>query len=291
MVYQYIVIKKKPETTCEKIEDKLGLVRVENKNMQIQIIKIPKKKKEWIKKQIKKQVKKQNMIVLEKGLQEFQNIIPVNNRRKMAIKIFLLEEMIQYIMKKQGKVEKLETQDLYFLCKNYQEKTSQILDYFFNKVRTMNIVTKDLQNFQKYIQKHKEEEVMHVTIANNYRKSLKRAKWIINIDVPIEEVKQYVLNRTGIFIQIPDEKVIGFVGFEGIIVENVEVDVSEEIKNKYQSWGIGEEFSMRDLYESEYEVEKTYIENKEKMKQEGIKVVKLIGINGNITEKEIENSK
>ena len=48
LVYQYIVIKKKPETTCEKIEDKLGLVRVENKNMQIQIIKIPKKKKEWI---------------------------------------------------------------------------------------------------------------------------------------------------------------------------------------------------------------------------------------------------
>ncbi len=291
MIYKYIVIKKKAKNTYEKIEDKLGLVRVENKDMQIQIIKIPKKKKEWIKKQIKRQIKKQNVIVLEKGLQEFQEIIPIDNRRKVPIKIFLIEDIIQYIMKKQGKIEELEMQDLYFLCRNYQENTAQILEYFLNKVRTMNIVTKDIQGFQKYVQRHNEEEAMNITVANNYRKSLKRAKWIINIDFSIEEVNQYILNRNSIFIQIPDEKVIGFAGFDGIIIENIEIEVDEKVKNKYQSWGIGEEFSMRDLYESEYEIEKTYIENKKKMNQEGIKIVKLIGINGNINEKELENIK
>lgn len=288
MALKYIILNKNKGKSIGNI---LGMVKIENKGMNVHIIEIPNKKKKWIIKKIKKQIQDDDVIMLSNDLQEYKKYIPNKNIKKVQIKPYLLEDIIKFIIKNNKSNLKLEMQDLYFLCKECNIKIIEMLEFFLRRVRTINIIAENISAYQKCIEKYPEEEAMNITISNNYRKSLKRAKWVINVDMKLEEIKRYTLRRDGIFIQLQDEKILGLLGFEGIIIDDVEIDIAEEIKERYKKWGIGEMFCVKDLYESDWTCETTYYENVQKMKKEQVILKNLIGINGIIEKEEFKNTK
>ena len=101
-----------------------------------------------------------------------------------------------------------------------------------------------------------------IAISNNKRKSLSKAKYIINMDFDANEILQYSINRTAVIFNTYNTQ-IKMKNFDGIIINNIKL---KEQKN----------FSLQD----------EYIANKIN-KEEILKTIKneeyeLIGNNGNI---------
>ena len=73
-----------------------------------------------------------------------------------------------------------------------------------------------------------------IIILNNKRKSLKRAKFIINIDFNENEINDYCINRNAIVFNESKNAIKNIVGFDGIIINNIEFfDKEYEIKDLY----------------------------------------------------------
>ena len=120
-----------------------------------------------------------------------------------------------------------------------------------------------------------QEKGIAICIANNKRKSLKNAKIIINLDFSKEELNKYTIFRSATIINLTQEKITNLNGFDGIIVQDIELEFEESKwvkKNK-----LLENFRRLEIYE-------TMINEKQKME-----VSKLYGNNGPISEKELRN--
>ena len=181
-----------------------------------------------------------------------------------------IEEILEKILEENA----IEMQDIYVLTNTYSQQSMNLINKLIHKVKTMNIITKEVQKY-KTLEEIMQEKGIAVCVANNKKKSLKKAKIIINLDLPKEEITKYTIFRNSLIINLTQEKLTNLKGFEGIIIQDIELYFEEpELLKKYK---LLEEFRQLELYES--------IENK----NEKIKVYKLYGNNGQINEKELRN--
>ena len=166
-----------------------------------------------------------------------------------------------------------------------------MLEYFLEKVRTINVITKDIKFYQKWEEQVFNKKGILVTITNNLRKSLKRAKIIINVDTDPKELMKYNLRRDAIIINLGNNNQIQLKGFEGIQIGNIEIELSEEIRQYFEENDISRSFSTTSLYESIFKENIKYEENVQKIKEDKIKLLNIIGRKGRITLEELKNSK
>lgn len=207
-------------------------------------------------------------------------IVNIESFKKISLPL-----VITYLLEKmQADSQSLLLQEIYFCVKKASEENKQILYYFLEKVKTENIVTPDLKSFQRLEEKCKQEKGIWITVSNNRRKSLSRAKWIINLDFTKEEIESFQINRQAIIINCKEEKVIYKKGFEGIIIQSFEI---ENIKNKK----LEENFTSLVIKASEFTFSTNYEENVRNMEKEQVIIRNLIGINGIITQNELLNYK
>lgn len=206
---------------------------------------------------------------------------------------YLIEQTLKYIIEQLGEKDfTLERIDVYFLMNHFQKEYSEILTYFLEKVKTMNVVTMQIQNYMQLEEKWEKEKGILITVSNNKRKSLKKAKWIINFDFTAEQLATYNLYRNAVILNMTDENLKGLTAFEGITIQQVEIKVKEELQEGWKEKGLDTQvFDTLDIYETRILKESTYAQNVRKAEENEVKVIHLIGNNGRIAQKELLGKK
>ena len=233
------------------------------------LIIVPKVNDKKIKK-IKLKYKK-DKIIFSKLLKQYQE----KYEKEKIINEFL-EEILDFIIEKtENENIKAEMQNIYFLANEYNKKYIDIIEKILQKTKTINIVTRNLKKYMEYEEKLYDEKGILISVTNNRRKSLKNAKIIINIDFKEEELKQYSINRNCIFINCAGEKYKSIKYFDGTIINDIEVCANEI--ERLKEFELYQDFENTDIYVG-FKNESANVSRKN-----------LIGNNGKISKKELQN--
>ena len=172
----------------------------------------------------------------------------------------------------------LELQDLYILTDYYQEKNINLIRRLATKVKTINVVTKEINKY-KIIEEMLQEQGISIVISNNKRKSLKKAKIIINLDFSKEELDKYIIYRDAVIINLTREKLTNLKGFAGTTIRDIQIKLKDDEKEFIKQNEL-DNFRQIEIYES--------LQNKF-CNSNKIEIANLYGNNGKIDKKEIEN--
>ena len=239
-----------------------------------------KKTSNYIEKKIKNIIKSNPKaeIVLSKELKEYKKILSLERKNKL-IKYFIIE-VLDYILSL--KDENIENQNISVLVNKYNEENCNIIKSILKNVKTLTIVTNNINSYKRLEDKLYKEKSILITVTNNKRKALKNTKYIINFDFGIDQIKEYLINRNAIIINCSYEK-IDLSYFQGIIVNDIELKLKEDKKEKYKDLII--DFAYNDIIESFDNYKQIFNKNKINS-NENIK--NLIGNNGIISNSEFE---
>lgn len=207
------------------------------------IINIPKYKynkffDKYIIKQIKKYFQKNNnikYIAYENNLiyivEKLKFIILSNNIQILSGKYFMksaIYEVTDYIIKRKNKNIKLE--NIYIFVNEFNTLNKEIINQFLLKCKTVNIITENLKKYKKLEEELYKEGIL-ITVSNNKRKSAKMAEFIINVDFPKQSFEKYNINMFSCIINLTNEKYFFERIFNGIIVNNVEINIDNDFEN------------------------------------------------------------
>lgn len=187
----------------------------------------------------------------------------------------LIPEIIEYILKRQ-KV-KLQNGEVTLLINDFTQNNAKIITYIAQNVKRVNIVTNHINKFKKIEDYLYNELGVILNITNNKSKSLSNANLIINIDFPEEIINKYEINSNAIIVNIFNEIKIRAKKFNGININYYKACIPKE----YQIDGFQNNLVYESsIYKYSYEnARKDIIANK-------IRIKKLVGINGDISENE-----
>lgn len=173
-------------------------------------------------------------------------------------------EILNNIMK-DGKKETKE-QSVYILLEQSSNLNNIKIKEMLNQYKIVYIITDNVKQYRK-IEQFAEEEAEMLIILNNRKKSLSKAKYIINYDFRQEDIEKFNINRTATILNVAQNKIKIYQGFQGIVINNIRLKSEKD-----------EKFSI------EYEIEKNREKINEKIKNEEYY---LIGENGKINKEEI----
>lgn len=173
-------------------------------------------------------------------------------------------EILNNIMK-DGKKEKKE-QSVYILLEQSSNLNNIKIKEMLNQYKIVYIITDNVKQYRK-IEQFAEEEAEMLIILNNRKKSLSKAKYIINYDFRQENIEKFNINRTATILNVAHNKIKIYQGFQGIVINNIRLKSEKDEK-----------------FPIEYEIEKNREKVNEKIKNEEYY---LIGENGEINKEEI----
>jgi len=216
-------------------------------------------------------------IVLSKDIKKYKSYF-----EKISIvdgKIVIRDSIYQIIKKAIGN-NNVALYDVYILTNKYNDFSNRIIKDLLEKVKSVNIITKEINKYNMLEEKYEKEGLL-ITVSNNKKKSLKKAKIIINIDFTKEELKSYSIFRNSFLINLHDEKIDFLRSFDGIIIQNIEVEYKNNQKDFVIENNLKEKFEQIEVYES--------LLNVYDKRKENINIITLYGNNGKINEKELLN--
>ncbi len=115
-----------------------------------------------------------------------------------------------------------------------------------------------------------------LVVSNNKKKSLQKAKIIINFDLRQDTFSNYQINRNAMIINLSDNIIKMEKSFNGIIINSIQIDdINYKIRNYYL-------FEYIDLYESDIIEENKFDKILEKIKEDDIIIKGLLGERGKI---------
>ena len=235
-------------------------------------------------KRLNKKMSKNNVkqIICEKKIEEY---IKTDKQQvsKKCIMNYMLLEILKYVFKNQGK--EMEPEDIYFLINKDEEiylKNIIVLSKIF---KTTNIVTEDINKFEKITETLFNEDETVISISNNKKKSLRRAKYIVNFDFDTEKLIQYSINRTAVIINVNNDMKIENIAFEGICINNINIEIPNEIEKYFDI--LTEKIDKTTLYVSLLNRKQELERIRTRIKDDNIHILDLIGYNGTIDQKQL----
>ena len=173
--------------------------------------------------------KKVRQLCIEKNLKndiQFINLLYSNNINICTPKWIFKQKTDEFISQilKDKKREETEIS----ICVN--EVDSQVENYiykFAKEFKTINIVTNHIGKFKRIEEKLYEENGILINLSNNRRKSLLKAKLILNIDFPKEVMNEFAIYDNSTIINWEDNLKIKKKRFCGKIIEEINLDLSE----------------------------------------------------------------
>lgn len=232
---------------------------------------------------LRKLIKKDNIkqVACEEEIQQYVDKKILINEKDI-IK-YLILEILEYIFEIQGK--KMEQEDIYFLINKDEDIYLENIKTLSEKFKTTNIITEELSKFQKIVENIFEEETT-IYLSNNKRKSLRRAKYIVNFDYGIGEIEKYNINRTAILINIEQKVKIESMAFEGISINNVNIQIPDELIEHFGR--MMEKINKNILYMSLVNQKQELARIKDRIKEDNIHILNLIGDKGIISQEEFK---
>lgn len=219
-------------------------------------------------------------IVLSKEMKEEEKYINYLNTYGMEISegrwLFeiLLTDIVKYIIEKQ-KIEKVNISILINDLTDIEFNNIKILAQKYNMI---NIVTNHIEKFRKLENQLKEEGII-ITITNNKKKSLMKSNIIVNVDFPKELLNKYSLNENACIINLKKIVKITQKRFNGLTVNDYEIVFRNDVCDEKFFNG---KYEIKDLYEAGMYKKSPFIELREKIKKDGVKINKLFLNNGEL---------
>lgn len=210
-------------------------------------------------------------------------------------------EILEYILQVQKTV--MGKEEVFFLIKKDDNLDLQFLSKFVENYKTVNIVTNDIERFKK-VQNHLyEKEDILIGVSNNKNKALKRAQYVLNVNMNTKELEKYKINRNAIIINFKENVRYCNPTFNGININYFQINMPDEIIEQLEPINVLGEFDNVRLYEAillkrvENEKKKITILSKEGLNkhksiisdiiaEDNIIVTGLIGNNGKVCEEE-----
>ena len=230
-------------------------------------------------------------ICVSNKLDNNQKIYEILNEENIKIingnelKKYLIIEVIEYVCN--SKLENLHEQEVSFLVNKNNFLINCIVKEISEKVKNVNIVTNEPRQFKILEKNLFEKNGIVLNITNNYKKSLVKSNFIINIDFINEDVNKYIIPKYCCFINLQNEKItINKKGFDGINISDFKYFVNEKCISKRLK-----NFDKEIFYESLI-IRNSNPENiLNKIKKDRIKIIDIYGKNGRISKKEFEKLK
>lgn len=286
MTIAYVKEEKKQKFFQKSIE-----IRIFENNYVLAVI--DKNKKNIVKKLIKYiQKLKIDTLVFSKDLENLKKEICdldyvriINGRKLME---YMEYNIFEYILEKQN--NKIKEEDIYIVFKKDKNLDLNFLKIFIENFRMTNVVTNDVERLKNVQDNLIENDNILISVSNNKKKALKRAKYILNVNLTKEELQKYKINRNAIIVNIKEEVKYNDLSFEGVNVNNIELSLPDEYIERYEE--LGAKFDKTEFYESillNDGLEKASIEEIEnRINKDNVQIVGILGNNGEISDKELQ---
>lgn len=193
---------------------------------------------------------------------------------------YLIYNFIEYICK--IRLEETALQEIFILVNNLSEINKNSIIYLAQKFKRINIVTLKLNNFAR-ISNYLEGLGIGVTVTNNKRKSLLKAKFIINLDFDENIINMFNVNTKAIIIETNKKVNLKSKLFNGINVLDFQM-IYDNITNDFDNICY-KKFDNKILYEQSL-TGKNYENAIKDIEENNVKIVNLIGKNGIINVQE-----
>lgn len=146
------------------------------------------------------------------------------HKNKKLMKSMILE-ILEYIFTKN--CGNLELENIYIFMNEYSNFNITIIENLCRKFKTVNIITENLKKF-KNLENALYDEGILITVSNNKRKSVKNARYIINVDFENEKIEEYNLNSNSVFINLTDNPIIFNKCFLGVVINDIEITINND---------------------------------------------------------------
>ena len=219
-------------------------------------------------------------VVISKNIQNFKEYINLLKQQDLEIidgswlyKI-LAPEILEYILNKENM--KSEETNIYILINDLTEIALQTIKRLANTYKSVNIITNHIEKFKKIEEILIKESGIAMTVMNNKKKGLAKAKIILNFDFPKELINKYNIYEKAIILNLQGVIKIEKKRFQGLIINDYELDTEEldeyYIKNK--------KYKTKELYEAYFYKSQPYNNIVEKIKKDKVKIKELYSLNG-----------
>lgn len=220
---------------------------------------------------------------VKKVIDEY-NIEYITERK---IKRILVMHILKYICDIQKR--ELNNLELTILVNNTSELNMYIIKEFAKSVRTLKIVSLNIYKFKKMEEELYNEHGIAIQFSNSYKKSLEKSKLIINLDFSEIEINEYEIFDNAIIINCVENNIkVKSKIFNGIIVNSCNIGLRKEIFHKFKSANIYENYNKLILYASVIENESDFTKINERLENDQMNIINLIGNNGEINKKEFK---
>ena len=193
---------------------------------------------------------------------------------------YLIKETLEYELQRRNLQTQLE--DLYICIKEPNEMYIDNIVYLIKYFRTVNIVTPNIKTFQKLADKIEQKENTILTVANNKKKSLKKARIIINFDLLENEINKYTIYREAVILTIDENGFYESDTFNGTQIRKIKIDTSDDVKKSFEKYNLLTNNDLTILYESTIDKRQKLVQIRNKIQHDKVKIVKLYGKNGSL---------
>ena len=257
---KFNIIKQEGNKIIIPLEDKEG-----NKE-KIKEIKIAKKIEKILEKSNSKKIILSNKIKAKKIL--------INKLYELGYDIvdgkWIMKMMIPEIVKKISEKEKIKKEelDIYILINDAREEIIENIKILVEKYRNIYIITNHIEKF-----KNLEEQILNktgaeISIMNNKKRSLIKAKLIINVDFPNELINKYNINQESIILDLYGNTKINKKSYNGKIIKEIKIE-----KKRQQTYNINEKlYNEIELYEATFYKKQPFKNVREKIKKDKVLV-------------------
>ena len=219
-------------------------------------------------------------VVISKNIQNIREYTELIKKSELEIidgkwlyKI-LTPEILEYILNKENM--RSEETNLYILINDLTEIALQTIKRLANTYKSINIITNHIEKFKKIEETMAKELGIAMTVMNNKKKGLAKAKMILNFDFPKELLNKYNIYEKAIIVNLQGNIKIAKKRFEGIVINDYEI----EIVNPQEYHLEDKKYKIKELYEACFYKSQPYNNIVEKIKKDKVKIKELYSLNG-----------
>lgn len=241
-------------------------------------------KEKNIRKLIKKLIKNDvTNVVLSKELCENKNLINALNANDINIfdgrwlEKYLSIQILDYIVMQKGL--KREETEIAVTVNQITDLSIATIKILAKQYKRVTVVTNHIEKLRKIEKEIYEKEGILIVVSNNQKKSLLKTQIILNMDFNKELLNKYRINEEAIIINLEGDMKIDEKRFNGINVNNYEIDVGREEVIWRQNM---QNFRTKDLLEAVLYMKDTFDSICSKIRKNKVSIKELYGINGKI---------
>lgn len=241
-------------------------------------------KEKNIRKVISKLIKNEVInVVLSKELCENKNLINALNANNINIfdgrwlEKYLSIQILDYIVTQKG-IKKEET-EIAITVNQITDLSIATIKILAKQYKRVTVVTNHIEKLRKIEKEIYDKEGILIVVSNNLKKSLLKTQIILNMDFNKELLNKYRINEEAIIINLEGDMKIEEKRFNGINVNDYEIEVGREEIIWRQNM---QNFRTKDLLEAVLYMKDTFDNICSKIRKNKVSIKEIYGINGKI---------